>query len=159
MYNNGFEVAPATRVKIARVAIETMLLRASRIVSEAESHGGRVAIMPADTFRMNLLALFAALDGETRAECLALDDQGAALIAEVLHEGEGQTTVTVPTVMVDQARQLYETAALAGKEVEARGPHVNVEAQLYRPVAAAAMMLGEILRLAAKVESGERDAE
>lgn len=159
MHNNGFEVTPATRVKIAKVAIETMLLRASRIVSEAESRSGRVAIMPADTFRMNLLALFAALDGETRAECLALDDQGAALIAEVLHESEGQTTITVGTALVDQARQLYETAALAGKEVEARGPNINVAAQLYRPVAAAAMMLGEILKLAVKAGNGERDAE
>lgn len=160
MYNNGYEVTPGTRVRIAKVAIETMLLRASRIVNEAETRNGRVAIMPADTFRMNLLALFAALDGETRAEYLAIDDYGAALVAEILHEANGQTTITIPTALVDQARQLYATASLAGKEVEARhteSPHV-VASQLYRPVAAAAMMLGEILKLATKTEDGERDA-
>lgn len=158
MHDNGYDTTADTRVKIAKVAINMMLIRASRIVNVAEAPDGRIAILPVDTFRMNMMALAAALDGETSAERLALDGMGAAAIAEILHEAEGQTTITVPTDLIEQARQLYSTAALAGREVEARGLDINVANQLYRPVAAAAMMLGEILSRATGAENGEHDA-
>jgi hypothetical protein len=161
LYNDGYELAESTRTKVARAVIDCMLLRASRLVNEAENRNGRVAIIPADTFRMNLMALVAALDGETRAEYLAVDDEGAATIAKILHEDEGQVVITAHTVLIEQAHQLYSAAALAGKDVEANNVdplRFEVHWSQYRAVAAAAMMLGEILARVSRAESGGRDA-
>jgi hypothetical protein len=160
--NDGYAVAATTQARIASAVIDCMLLRSSRLVNEAENHRGHVAVIPADTFRMNLMALMAALDGETRAEYLAVDDEGAATIAKILHEDSGQTTLTVPTALIEQARELYGAAALAGKDVETNNGEdrrFEVHWPQYRAVAAAAMMLGEILTRISRAESRERDAE
>lgn len=147
-FNNGYGVDPATRVKVARAAAEAMLERATRITtySEARNHGMQ-AMIPVDTFRLNLLALIAALDGENRAGQLAIDDEGAGAIAQILHEAEGVATATFSTDWIDTARQLYGSAAMAGKEVESftSDDTAEIPRQLYRPIAAAAMMLGELL--------------
>lgn len=147
-FNNGYGVDPATRVKVTRAAAEAMLDRATRITTyqEARNHGMQ-AMIPVDTFRMNLMALVAALDGENQAERLAIDDEGAGALAEILREAEGVVTATFSAEWIETARQLYGAAALAGKEVESftSDDTAEIPRQLYRPVAAAAMMLGELL--------------
>lgn len=145
-FNDGYGVDPATRVKVTRAAAEAMLDRATRITtySEARNHGMH-AMIPVDVFRMNLMALIAALDGESRAERLAIDDEGAGAIAQILREAEGVATVTFSTDWVETARQLYGQAALAGKYVETEIPTGEIPRAQYRSVAAAAMMLGELL--------------
>lgn len=152
MPNNGFDVAPATRIMIARSVIDTMLARASRMVNVSESREGHVAVILADTFRVNMLAIAAALEGETRTERLAIDDVGAARVAEILHAGQRTVTITLPADVIEQARQLYLDAAMAGKDIEAHADpnHFEVPQPQYRAVAAAAMMLGEILHRAAQ---------
>jgi hypothetical protein len=155
---------PMTRIKIARAAIDTMLTRMSRIVNAMENRIDDMAsipsIVPADTFRMNLLAIASALDGETRAERIAVDDQCAATIAEILHETKKTATVTLPIETIVKARQLFGTAAMAGKEVEVATHGLTVDVKLYRPVAAAAMMLGDLLaHFVTDTENGGTDAE
>lgn len=143
---------PATRIEVALTAIEHMLDRASRVVNIAETSDGRLAVLPVDTFRMNLMAIRSALTGETRAEQLALDDQGAAAIAEILHAARDQRHLVLSVASLGIARQLYNAAAIAGKGAEF-SEHGATAAQ-YRAVERAAMMLGEILFQATREQEG-----
>lgn len=157
-FNDGYGVDPATRVKVTRVTVEAMLDRASRIVMYREAEGGaQQVVVPADTFRMNMMAILAALNGEHRAEQLAIDDEGAGAIAQILREAEGVATLTLSREWIDTARQLYETAALAGRDVEHRKPDEPVPSDRYRAVETAAMMLGELLMRVHRESPGGAD--
>jgi hypothetical protein len=144
-FNGGYGVDPATRVKVARAAAEAMLERATRIATYREARDGAQAVIPVDTFRLNLLALIAALDGESRAGQLAIDDEGAGAIAQILHEAEGLATGTFSTEWIETARQVYGHAAMAGRDLERLDRAEPVPRAQHDAVAAAAMMLGELL--------------
>jgi hypothetical protein len=159
-FNNGYGVDPATRNKVAHAAVEAMLDRASRIVMYREAEGGtQQVVVPADTFRMNLMAILAALDGEHRAERLAIDDEGAGAIAQILREAEGTATLSLPREWIDTARQLYETAALAGRDVADGQYGATIPANQYHAVERAAMMLGQLLTKIHHEIPGSADGE
>lgn len=163
---SSHETTAATRIRIARVVIDAMLTRASRVANVAETESGRISIIPIDSFRMNMLALAATLDGETRAEQLAVDDHGAAMIAGILHEAHGEMTITLSPEQVEKARELYASAARAGRHIEFMDTVNGIPMPLYRPVESAAVMLGEILSSiprgkgqAPSAENRRRDAQ